>query len=66
MTTNYEKIRAMNIDEMAEMFDRLNIECMTSCDCPAGEVCEQLSKTMCINSCVLPFKQWLESESEGE
>lgn len=66
MPTNYEKIKAVNIDEMARLFDQLNINCLSSTDCPAGEVCERLSKKECINNCVKPFKQWLEQESEEE
>lgn len=62
MTTNYEKIKAMSIDEMAQMFDELNISCLSGVDCPAGEFCERLSKTEYINNCIKPFKQWLESE----
>ena len=60
--TNYDRIRNMSIDEMAQMFDELNINCLSSTDCLAGECCERLSKTECINNCIKPFKQWLESE----
>lgn len=63
---NFQKIKAMNIDEMARLFDELNINCLSSTDCPAGEVCERLSKKECINNCVKPFKQWLETEGEEE
>ena len=62
--TNYEKIKAMSIDEMAELFDKLNVDCITNFNCPAGEICEKLSRAENINSCVKPFKQWLESECE--
>lgn len=63
---NIEKIKAMDINKMAEWLDELNINCLSSTDCPAGVVCERLSKKECINNCVKPFKQWLEQESEEE
>lgn len=49
--TNYEKIKAMSIDEMAEFLD------IPACHyCVAKEICKE--KT----SCYLYIKRWLESE----
>ena len=49
--TNFEKIKAMNIDEVAELFLNCNDYCYTAGDC---KNCEQLTQ----------IKQWLESEAE--
>lgn len=61
MTTNYERIKNMTVEEMAEL-----IEIVISCGvCPVSEKClndytECMSKDECINN----IKQWLQSESE--
>ena len=60
---NFEKIKAMSINEMAMTFDGLNVDC-TGYHCPASEICEQLCKTEKITSCFKPIKQWLQAESE--
>lgn len=54
--TNYEKIKQMSIDEMAEFLDGLFIHCIT---------CAFKFRDDCKNAdCVLGHKQWLESEAE--
>ena len=51
---NFEKIKAMNIDEMARWLTTLvNYDCH---DCNLTEVC---------NDCFNMNKQWLLAESEG-
>lgn len=51
MTTNFERIKAMSIDEMAEMLDYFNIDCT---NCPVTLNCN--------GKCYDQLKQWLESE----
>lgn len=55
--TNFEKIKNMNVDEMAEKLNE-----SFACDrCPLGEFCD---KDMSISSCSDIWKKWLESEVE--
>ena len=54
---NYEKIKAMSIDEMAEEFTKITA---THCDyCPFQNECEPQEIF-----CKKFLKQWLESEEE--
>ena len=57
MTTNYEKIKSMNIDEMAKYYATHLPKCCWMC---AG------TKNGCLReiSCVSGIKQWLQEESE--
>jgi hypothetical protein len=60
MTTNYERIKAMSVDEMAEFF----VDC-TSCEmCPRLDLCADLGTT--VNEYKQVIKQWLESEAEND
>lgn len=55
---NYERIKAMTIDEMGYYFCKLVSYCAGGCEaCP---YCER--KNCGISN---PFKQWLQQESEG-
>ena len=61
---NFEKIKAMSIDEMAIFFHTKFFDCLC-------EVCTSKIKGYCHakfqdKSCRIGVKQWLESESEGE
>lgn len=52
--TNYDKIKHMSIDEVADM-----IRCFVMCDtCPASNFCDTDV------DCGETFKKWLESEAE--
>ena len=57
--TNYEKIKAMSVEEMAEWLDCIPTGCKF---CPAREICEI---TIALD-CTMTFKQWLESEVEED
>lgn len=60
MTTNYERIKAMGVEEMAEFF----VDC-TSCEmCPQLDLCADLGTT--VDECKQVIKQWLESEAEND
>lgn len=51
---NFEKIKAMNIDEMAELIDKISLNCEKAC-----------AITYCTgnqNLCLEYIKLWLESE----
>ena len=55
--TNYERIKSMTIDEMAEWLqDGIN-----ECDC-----CAYGLKFACPDSCIYGIKQWLEREVENK
>lgn len=56
MTTNYQKIKSMSLDEMAELLAYM--ECDTCC--VYGD------KTDCLegSDCFTGIKQWLQEESE--
>jgi hypothetical protein len=56
MTTNYEKIKNMNIDEMAEYLS--NIAGCAFCIYEFEQDCNQAV------GCVCSIKQWLEKECE--
>lgn len=59
--TNFEKIKNMSLDEMAE---KLNDS--FACDrCPLEEFCDKESlNSISISSCSGIWKKWLESEVE--
>lgn len=54
---NYEKIKAMSIDEMVRWLWRI-----TDCEC-----CEASKKDCCFGAgkCEKTLKQWLQQENEG-
>lgn len=55
--TNFEKIKNMSIDEMAEKLDELS-----GCDsCPIREFCDKNKKTYYVN-CKSVWRKWLKSE----
>lgn len=61
MTTNYEKIKNMTVDEMAEFMDYINTQ--TACD----KYCIYKDETSCVckeDDCKTVLKQWLLSEAE--
>ena len=56
--TNYERIKNMSIEEMAEF-----LASVWSCDCcPAQKHCPSIS-TITGTQCIDSFTKWLESES---
>ena len=61
MTTNYERIKAMSVDEMAEFFAHHN-----SCKKCVIKKCK-IHKSYIIptNQCIWNLKQWLESEVQN-
>lgn len=60
MTTNYERIKAMSVDEMAEFLSDY-----ASCEtCPRLYSCLRLGTTL--DECKQVIKQWLESEAEND
>ena len=60
---NYERIKAMSIEQMAKAFNRLNVDC-TGNHCPARDICDKMCEVENLRDCEKPFKQWLESEAE--
>lgn len=57
--TNFEKIKNMSVDEMAEKLDE-----SFACDrCPIKEFCDKKTFTHCM-SCTDVWKNWLKSEVE--
>ena len=50
MTTNLQKIRQMNSEELAELLGDVCANCCTAEDC--------------FSDCRIPIKQWLEQEVE--
>jgi hypothetical protein len=59
MTTNFEKIKAMTIEEMTKFLENITINYNYCYYCYIKDFCKD-----CPN-CYLAFKQWLEAESEG-
>lgn len=59
MTTNYEKIKNMTVEELAEFFHKTNA-CFYC-------IYEGLEETECDESegCLSGIKQWLQAEAEG-
>lgn len=60
MVTNYEKIKNMTVEEMAEFFS----ECIMCDDCPVCTFCDEEMVTG--DGCPKIFRQWLQTESEGK
>lgn len=56
--TNYEKIKAMSVEKMAERIRKLTTDCE---DCPAKGYCVLDFKT-----CKETVQEWLESEVEED
>lgn len=57
MTTNYERIKAMSLDEMAEWL-RIYTNCV---------FCNQIfGSVTCSNYYERPFKNWLKKEAEND
>ena len=54
---NYERIKNMTLDEMAEFLD------MSPCN-HCADIAKKI-KCYCLKNCRKYIKQWLESESEG-
>ena len=64
MTTNYEKIKNMTLDEMAEHFSKIDEAIYAGAKiglAKSGIDLTGYSKTRSVES----FKQWLQQESEG-
>ena len=60
MLTNYERIKAMSVEEMAELFSDY-----TSCEmCPQLDWC--IERGVSLDECKQVIKQWLESEAEND
>lgn len=58
--TNFEKIKAMSVEEMAELVnDKVDSECS---ECPASDYCAASTFTYCYEI----IKEWLESEVEED
>lgn len=60
--TNFEKIKAMDIEKMANMINYITNDCEF---CPAMEICNIYSddgKYVSISCCKKEIKKWLESE----
>ncbi len=55
---NFEKIKNMTLDEMAEFLD------MSPCN-HCADIAKKI-KCYCLKNCRKYIKQWLESESEGK
>ena len=59
--TNYERIKAMSVEEMAVCFSKFS-----QCDnCLAGDFCDKINNRddeSVMMSCSQRFKQWLEQE----
>lgn len=55
MTTNLERIRQMNSEELADMLS--NLDCS---DCPVSDECDKYDN----ESCYSTIRQWLEQEVE--
>ena len=53
---NFEKIKSMNIDEMASYIANLCIHSCETCPCTNNNSCDM--------DCVVSIKQWLESEGK--
>ena len=56
--TNYEKIKAMSVEEMAEQIRKITKGCG---NCPAREYC-----VLDLKTCEKTVQEWLESEVEED
>lgn len=65
MTSNYERIKQMSVEDMAKLFYNSNDYCEKCKFCPTD-----INDLHCPNysnmSCEEGIKQWLESEAESE
>lgn len=65
--TNYEKIKAMSVEEMAKWVENIIVDCGINI-CPARKLCDEEHKdylTPC-RSCFEILKTWLGSEVEED
>lgn len=54
--TNFEKLKNMNMDELAEKLNE-----SFACDhCPIGDFCDKINSTH--TSCMSVWEEWLKSE----
>ena len=59
--TNFERIKAMTVEEMAALFEDI-IDGLKSCHyCPAFKLCIETEET-----CDTAIKQWPESEAQSD
>ena len=63
MTTNYEKIKKMNIEEMAKLLTQLQCQ---ECGVDNWQDCNQIGCWCHKNNGYQAYQQWLQSESEEE
>ena len=59
--TNFEKIKAMSVEEMAELLDKTTYAGENCKNCPAISVC-----FITTDGCKAVFKKYLESEVQEE
>ena len=59
--TNYEKIKAMSVDEMAKFLNNATLDLEHCSCCPAYDICWEISA-----SCETVFEKWLESEVQED
>lgn len=59
--TNYERIKAMSVEEMADFLGTRQLSCMKICK--RVDTCNQYN--FCYPSCCEGIKEWLESEVQG-
>ena len=62
--TNYEKIKTMSVEEMAEYLSCLKLGCDTICVAAELWGIKNHTEESCCSSCVQAIKAWLESEVE--
>lgn len=62
---NFEKIKAMTLDEMAEMLIFLLPGYCSDCILDSKDICTRENFLQAINPCASAIKQWLQAESEG-
>lgn len=55
--TNYEKIKNMTIEEMAEWLDAHTTKC---------DICVYDEQSKCLETCFYGIKKWLEREADEE
>lgn len=65
--TNFERIKAMSVEEMAEMLFDESVNHYTYCDgCPYQSlIAPHCSANDVQNGCVNSIQRWLKSETEG-
>ena len=66
--TNYDRIRCMSIEEMAEfMYSEIDKICFNTCERETGNEFQcpyEINVTNCETTCVNCIKKYLESEAE--